>query len=314
MKIKFQYLIILLSIFNVILNLNNSSNASDLELIEWMKSFDTIPNDKWDQEPFDLKTKKLLPMYIGVDIKKFYNKYRVTSEVYNKIFKRNEFETIEEYKKRTSSSDTSKDPFGKNTLYAFKINDININYDPDKQIYLIGDDKYSKTVARPNVDGYMFKTQNKYVSIIIGNYCKFNDTYIGNNIFGSNKKVFRSREINVRISIPPENLVFKKVFKKDHLVYRDSNDSWEYYFYDKIHVDILKAKEFKKDLGVLFIGNVNNFDSIKYNDMFIRPTYDSPVDSSTHSYGIPIDIVKIIYYHIPSGEIIAERNGKIKIK
>ena len=93
---------------------------------------ETESEKQWTPTPFDLST-RLPERFSGTDPLRF---YRLFAEKMRAL-KKGQFETTEEFNRRTADKDLLLQPLSIRSLYAFRVSNVKFRYDADKQVFLV---------------------------------------------------------------------------------------------------------------------------------------------------------------------------------
>lgn len=230
--------------------------------------------------------------------------------------KKGEFETSEEFAKRTANKDDILAPINTSDLYAFRII-LQSKYDADTQAYTF--------------DGSCDETSDGvWVTCTVDNSTRENDTYIGSNAFGASVTVQRERGIDLALAFHYDNPIIKTVFSS----IGDSNLAYQ----GKVFVPLEKARNIDKasnaipswlspkdvalfaeinqlyrtysgaGISALFVGHIADAKIIERLALHIEPTINTPMDTIIIDKAIPFDVKEIIYYVDKTGEILGKED------
>lgn len=250
-----------------------------------------IAEKQWLPEPFPESVENLPSGYLGLNPRKFY-------ELFNKkttSITKDEFETSEEFVKRTSDKNQILSPLTISDNYAFKIESFKdfyrLQYDADLAIFTTGQFGYS---CGPS---HSMEKNNNYEICSVAPITEHEDVYIGSNAYGATREVNSSNILELALAIPKDSLLLKKYEKA-------APDG----FQDRISVPLDKARTLSdKEIGVLFVGKLLDIQSIRGHTTHIKPTIDDPREIRVNRTAIPFDLKKIIYYVVETGEILEQR-------
>lgn len=248
-------------------------------------------NQNWSPPAYDGSTRRLPPGYTGVDPKRFHELF--TSKV--KALQKGEFETTEEFVKRKADLDHVLAPISTKSLYAFRGQEIEAKYDADRESYsfsgLVGDYKCSGSGV---IGQYKTTLVCKVATVRL-----LNDKYAGSNAFGASRLVARTRATDLALAIPASTLSGQ---------YFDGPDVvGAMRLVDRVQVPLEKAKAIKGAVGVLFVGYVTSAAVVDGTAVIVEPTIARPEDLIFRTEAIPFELKRIVYYVIPTGEILEQR-------
>lgn len=235
-------------------------------------------------QAIDLTVEKLPKNYKGVNKSEFY--WLFESRV--RELKRGKFETIAEFEERSSNVDKLLKPIKPSSFYAFKVNGIYVVYDPDIQSY-----KFSSG------NDWCESTNDTLVACKIEEIRRSSNNGIGTNAFGAitGLKTVRGRDLS--LAIEPSGDSFNKYFKPDKY-YRT-----KFGYSDILPMSIEDAKLIgNKEIGILMVGRVKEAKFAKADNYYSKATFDSPVETFIFNEAIPFDLEQIIYYVIPTGQML----------
>ncbi|MEK6201309.1 MAG: hypothetical protein N2A40_02660, partial [Desulfobulbaceae bacterium] len=244
----------------------------------------TTNRREWEPTAFVQEGETLPAYYSGTDPVFFLDTFK------SKIAYKGEFETIEEFAKRTANKDDLLSPINTSDLYAFRMNDIDIKYDADAQVYLI---RYRCGKSYPWES--LSKTDG-WPACKVASVHRDDDTYVASNAFGASRVVKRTRGIDFALAIVDSNPWLSNEYK-----------------YRRISVPLEKARDLKdKELAVLFVGRVIEAKLFTKRSERIEPTIDSPRDLSIREEAVPFGLEKVFFYVLQTGEILWQYPSKVQ--
>lgn len=253
----------------------------------------------WEPSQYDESTLRLAPGYQGVDPKRFYETFSSRTEA----LKKGEFETSEEFSQRTSDADTVLAPISTKRVYAFRIQGIEPKYNADRQVYeffgLAGD--YSCDPAG------LTGGDRGMLTCKVANVMMLRDKYTGSNAYGASRVVERTRATHLALALPNTPRIFS-VPKDSGSVFDYPDSSGSVRLVDTLEMSIDRAKAIKGTIGVLFVGNVTGTSLVDGKATLVEPKIDNPTDIFITTAALPFNLRKIVYYVIPTGEILAQRS------
>lgn len=240
--------------------------------------------------PFTLAeaTEKLPPGYKGDDIKKLAAIFSSMKRAKEK----DEFETTEEYQKRTNKILSGIDM---DKIYAFST-PIEGKYDADRQLLVI-EEKYFGALYDSGQIATMIK------------YDEHNGrTYVATNAFGAQIKVRSSEKYVYKIAYYEPRI--------DGLLHGETEYGPSYQLSDIIELPVKKAKALNGKIGLLALCKVDvssSYFPIEVETKYEKPTFDSPVESTTYRVLIPVKLLGIWVYNIQTGEIYVKKNATAEL-
>lgn len=231
--------------------------------------------------------------YQGTDPKRFHQLFKERIEA----LKKGEFETSEEFSRRTEDADVILAPISTQKDYAFRVQEIEPKYDADTQTYQfrgsVGD--YSCGPA-----GLIGKDRSTFVCKV-ATVVMISDKYTGSNAYGASRVVNRIRGTALAIAIQNTSNVSGNVFD-----YPDGNGSIR--LVDTLPMPLERAKTLKGDIGLLFIGNITSPRWVEGKALLVEPKVDHPSDIFFTTDALPFNLKKVVYYSLKTGEILAQRS------
>ncbi len=133
------------------------------------------------------------------------------------------------------------------------------------------------------------------------------DKYTGSNAYGASRVVERTRATYLAVAIPNTPRIFSVPKGADSVFdYPDSSGSVR--LVDTLPIPMDKAKAVKGAIGILFVGSVTGTSFVEGKSVLVKPKIDSPEDVFFNTDALPFALRKIVYYVIPTGEILAQRS------
>lgn len=290
----------------------------------------------WAPTAFVQAIERLPAGYAGLDPIKFFEMFESKVASLEKC----EFETSDDYRKRTASTDAILAPINTSDLYAFQIA-LDSKYDADAQVYEFG----RKTGSCPEQSSEQSGIYELWAICKVANISRENDTYVGSNAYGASRTINRERVLDFALAIRQDSPMLDEV-----LVRRTIGDGdFEYEYQGKLsiplekarniaeasasdssaHIEALRARGKKEeadlfaqlaemearwrtyaaaDVSVLLVGRVTDTKIVKRRASRIEPTFDDPRDVIAVAVAIPFDVKKIIYYVERTGEILGKKD------
>lgn len=247
---------------------------------------------RWEPIAFDQNVDRLQPNYTGLDPKKFFHMYKSKVE----SLKKGDFETSEEFTKRTANLDALLSPIKTADTYAFVISNVFIKYDADTQAYLI-----ESQYGDPCKETYSFGVFKDWVTCKVSAISRDYNSYVGSNAFGASRKVDRTHGLDFSLALAKDSAALSTSFKKGRYL------TDQYSFQDRIPVPLEKARTLKDmKISVLFVGRISGAKIIEGQGILREPTIDSPIHIFIREEAIPFELNKIIYYVMRTGEILGQ--------
>ncbi|MFJ1257144.1 hypothetical protein [Cupriavidus sp. CuC1] len=252
----------------------------------------TPPEKPWEPVSFVLSENQLPAKFRGTDQAKFLKLF----EAKVGALKKGEFETTEEFSRRTENVEATLAPITTSDLYAFRMPLIEFKYDADAQAYSIGTNYGA--ACRP-----ASYTQKNWITCKVGQVSRKESTYTGSNAYGATREIDSTEGLDFGLAFPSgDSLLSSGFFVADRRF-----TGW-YQYQDKLPVSLEKAKELKgKLISVLFVGQVTDAKIIRGQGFYTSATIDSPTKWSIAEDAVPFRLRKIIYYVLETGEILGER-------
>lgn len=248
----------------------------------------------WKPVAFDDTAQRLPANYSGLNPISFYNMYKGKVDKLEK----GKYETSEEFERRIADKDALLAPITTSDLYAFRMEDIAVQYDADAKSYKVGDVSFIGNYSCKETRS--LKTEKEEITCKVTSISRQNSTYTGSNAYGASRTVKRIKGLDFALAIPKSSPAFSQVFSKDPSDYK----SFIYYYRDNLSVPLEKAREIREDLSVLFVGRVSDAKIVTGRETYRDPTIDSPNDTMIYQNAVPFDLNKIIYYVRKTGEIL----------
>ena len=243
----------------------------------------------WEPTAFDQDVGRLPPNYPGLDPVKFFEMFK--SKVGS--LEKGEFETSEEFTKRTANKDALLSPINTTDTYAFRISDISVKYDADAQTYLIGGQYGYSCKATYSFD---------WVTCKVSTVSRDDDTYVGSNAYGASRTVERTRGRDFALAMTKGSAVLSTAFTQE----RDRKDRLS--FQDRLPMPLEKARDLKDmKVAVLFVGRITDAKIVEGRGTTIKPRIDWPINMFIMEEAVPFELKKLIYYVIQTGEILGQR-------
>lgn len=250
----------------------------------------------WRPVAFNDKAERLPVGYKGLDPKQFYKMF--TKRVDG--LRKGEFETSEEFAKRTADKIALLSPINTSDLYAFKIIDIHIyTYNADAQAYIIEGDGSFNHKCLPADYG-------DWVTCKVDAIQYESDTYTSSNAYGANIEVHKSRGLDFSLAIQKRSPFLSDMYSHK----KGSSAQYERYNYrDEIPVPLEKARSLKDmSIQALFVGRVTDAIIVEGRGQKYSATRDEPYDSYIEEKAVPFELKKIIYYVYQTGEILHQKS------
>jgi hypothetical protein len=217
------------------------------------------------------------PMKFSVSsIPEFVKTYTTESDIF---LKKREFETTKEYDQRISKGFESSS-LNSNKIYAFEVDSINIQYNPDTETYDI-------LTKSGDINGIFKHTSASNYSdssnlLRIGNISRKTTNYVASNAYGVKVNVVSIEGKDFYISTPTFLNTIKRL-----------KDSKEYGL--SLPVEIAKAKQYANCKKNLYVFARLNGKLIKNSDsdysVFQQPTREIPFKVEIIQKVIPMDII-----------------------
>lgn len=246
----------------------------------------------WFPDPYGDEEGKLPPAYTGMNAEKFLDHFKWKVEGLRK----EEYETNEEFARRSADKNAVIAPITTTALYAFKVDGIRATYDADTQTYAF----VNSGIACSETS--RFGKHPGYVSCRVAIVSRMTDKYIGGNAFGVSRTVTEVRERNFGLAMPSGHSAISAILSPISYV----RGGYEYR--DKVSVPLEKARSLKDStLAVLFVGHVADIFLVEGRSTRSEATIHSPLDSQSWEEAAPFDLKKIVYYVFETGEILGAR-------
>ena len=250
----------------------------------------------WVPTAFNQDVDRLPPNYSGLDPVEFYR--MLESKLAN--LKKDEFETSEEFSKRTSDKDALLFPLNTTDLYAFRMDTISVKYDADLQIYSTWDPHEFRCPKSS-----FYRSPEFWVTCDVSQVSRVEDEYIGSNAYGASRSINRTRGINLALAIKAASLMNNGAFLQD------SDAEQDYFFRDFASVPLEYARDLKgMKISILFVGRITDAKIIDGKPRILSPTIDRTTDLFIESKAVPFELKKRIYYVVQTGEILSQKNFK----
>lgn len=251
-------------------------------------------NKSWKPIAFDETAARLPVGYNGLDAKQFYKLFK--SKV-GKL-KKGEFETTEEFEKRTEDKDVLLAPINTSALYAFRIDYINSKYNADSQTYETDNSGSVRFCSDDSPLGW--------VTCKLDSISHKERKYTGNNSFGATINITKRTGLNFALAIPKKSSAINQVF--EHIKPGDGHQGG-YLYRDKFDFPLVDARKLgKKNISVLFVGRVTDAKILEGRSLISEPTIDYPFDDFIQEEAMPFELKKIIYYVVQTGEILHQKS------
>ena len=245
--------------------------------------------------PFSDDEGPLKAGYTGVNYKRLHALISAKSRV---IPKKGEFETSEEFAHRTADKDALLAPLSTRQLYAFQMQPIEVTYNADTQAFEIGS-KYNSHCKEERMPADIDKP---WVTCLVGSISRNTDSYIGTNSFGVKRKILRTVGLDFAIAYQ------RAEAPTGYVVQSIGHGVRGFTFQDTVEVPLEKARTLKdKKIAVLFVGHLLDARIIQGEAITNSPSVSDPTDIFIKQDAVPIEIKKIIYYVVPTGEVLAHR-------
>lgn len=247
----------------------------------------------WEPAPFILEGDRLPSGYVGLDSKRFLQLFRSKIEGAT----RGEFETSAEFQRRNPGIDAQLSPISLSALYAFRMQGIETKYDPDAQVYSVTN---SSAYAFARVSS---PDANEFVICRMSEVSRKVDTYIGANSFGATQRVERTHGHDFAVAIRKSSpVLFGRVSPSDY-----QGDNCKYR--GEFRVAVEKARGLKNlNIAMLFVGRVTEPRIIKGRTTLLDPKIGAPYDIFITEDAIPMDLERIVYYVVQTGEVLAQQS------
>jgi hypothetical protein len=241
----------------------------------------------WEPTAFIQEGERLPVGYSGLDPKKFYAMFKSKTEG----LKKDEFETSEEFAKRTENKDALLAPINTSDLYAFQKGSTYIKYDADAQAYTI-EAFCEETYYSTNILTCKMAELNRE-----------HDTYTGGNAYGASVIVRRTRGNDFALSILNDTPFFDAMFTSS------KSNKFTHGYKDTFSIPSEKARNLKDlTIGLLFIGRVTDAEIIVGRERLLKPEIDKPYDVEIDQLAVPFDVKKVVYYVIETGEVLGQKD------
>ncbi len=251
----------------------------------------------WAPTALPLEGGHLPANYTGLDHRKFLELFRSKVEG----LKKGEFETSAEFEQRTANTDILLAPINTSDLYAFRVDNVDIKYDADSQVYEIGSSPLSPFCR----ETYSIGASKVWVTCKLAVISRQYDRYTGTNAYGASSVVERTIGSDFALAFRKDSPILKLA-----VFYRRYPIDDRYAFQDKISVPLEKARSLGgSQLTVLFVGRVSDAQVVEGRGRLVEPKLSSPVDILITEDAVPFDLVKIIYYVIQTGEILEQKSS-----
>ena len=149
---------------------------------------------------FPRERDRLPRSYTGVDTIRFAKMFKARIE----SVKKGEFETSEEFTKRIANTDVLLAPIKTSVLYAFRIEDIDVDYDADRQAYRFGGYSCNETSSTG--------TSKDWVTCKVAPIIRKQETYVGSNIYGASRRVEGKEGLDFALAFPKDSAVLSALF------------------------------------------------------------------------------------------------------
>ncbi|RQW86296.1 MAG: hypothetical protein EHM79_09935 [Geobacter sp.] len=241
--------------------------------------------EPWKPVAFDDRVERLSEGYKGLNPIEFHKMFKEKTSG----LKKGEYETTEEYNKRTANKNNLLAPISTNELYAFQIRGITFQYNADTQIY--------------NVIWYSAQESDKNsVTCFVETIYRKEDSYIGSNAFGATLNINKTEGLKFSLSLSKKSSFVKEMFDPPAGILGQK-------YRGNFTIPLDKARQLKdKTVGVLYVGNVTDVKLIKGKGIYSEPTYDHPTKIEIEEDAVPFDVKKIVYYVVQTGEILYQKS------
>lgn len=284
---NFVYLISAAAMANNSMAAENKQTSKDLNR---SKNATQRLEQKWVPTEFFYPSGSILPKnYNGVSAEKLIEYIILKSPT-----PKGEFETSEDYKNRIKNTPT---PFHGKT-FAFQLSSQSYErsyiYNPDIEVY------YPSAAGMPLKCDRSFSPRDRYERpfCLIGSKLNSLGKYTAQNGFGISITVDKSQLYQYGIILNPNALFASGGFGMSETMY--------YPVIQTIEVPIEKAKSLSgKTIGLLMVGTIANSE-VQTEYQHIEPKIDKPTDLTAVKYGLSIDLERLVFYVIESGEILKQ--------
>jgi hypothetical protein len=228
-----------------------------------------------------------------------------------KVGKKDEFETTDQYKKRIEE-EYNKPIIGKlniNDMFALKINNADVmsarfldNYHNGLTAKYNADEQ--KLDVEFNISQFLIRDKNYKIERAYGvhgySYDKDSSSYVGTNAYGATVDVKRLDIVEYKLVI--NNLSEFNIAKKDF---------GETKVVCSIKLPADKAKELKNNLSLLVIYNIDD-PAYKDEDHYSSATFDSPTSLTRKTHFVYSKAVDFWIYNQQTGKVIFKLKGSNK--
>ena len=253
-----------------------------------------------DEAKFNLSSIKLTPHYKGVDIENlyYYKNYYKLSKYSGAQIAKNEYETTEEYDKRSKKTIIkAESEIWNDKIFAFQIADGCIQRVYDIGLRSIKLFMEPAIIYRQLADGE-HKYPVSFALLVKGRSHDYGSQYVGQNAF-SDKVVVNSYE---------SNYYYIALYNEDQIAQSQSLNG---YIFDKqpilIEMDPKTAESIKDSIGVLAITKIKVDNFSASSDMTRSSnsdaTYTNPTEIKSKQYYIFTDLIGLWIYNMDTGEI-----------
>jgi hypothetical protein len=262
----------------------------------------------WNPVVYSENQGRLPKNYSGLDAKKFYTLLKAKV---NNLEKR-EFETSEDYEKRTKDVNALLSPIKTTDLYAFKI-DFDSEYNADSQAFSIKTWNPIESFCEALIN----RKEDKWVTCKVAAVDTERTKYRGTNAYGASIQISKNHITYLALAIPKESQFLNEKFtvKNDRregttiLGEKGYRPIRTYEYQDELSIPIEKAKSIKNTkIAGLVVGYVTDAKIIKNLVDSRDPTFDYPIDKYLMYEAVPFEVKKIIYYVVQTGEILYQKS------
>jgi hypothetical protein len=239
---------------------------------------------------FDLSTTSLPPGFVGIDaavlLKTFVQHahvptlFETTSKIKAGIYEKGEFETTEAFEdRRTAAMHAALPP---ERTYALSSDEANFTYDADRGVMVM----QTGVIVKGGRGYFRLRGLRRVYS-----------EYSGVNAFGVNAKVIKLEVEQVHAGA--------KTSSEFHMgLFRPGLSNFGTYSLD-LPADVSVAKRWKgKHIAALFVGKIDGASLENVLSKFETPTLSNPTEFKSVTWGIPVEVQRLVIYLRDTGEII----------